>query len=121
MAVALVTTRLKASAATVAIGLGLALLPLAQRVAAQDAAPAGDPVKGKAVFESAVCGACHVLADADATGELGPSLDGNPNLTFEFVHGRIANGEGAMPPYAGQLSEADIDDVTAYVLKAAAK
>ncbi|MBB5984441.1 c-type cytochrome [Sphingobium lignivorans] len=106
----------------------LALAPLGQLLAQheghgghQQAAPAGNAEKGKAVFENAACGACHVLAAAEATGEIGPSLDGNANLTHAFVLSRVRDGQGAMPPYAGQLSDEDIENVTAYVLSAAAK
>ncbi len=103
-----------------AVALTLALSPVAQLLA-QEAAPAGDPAKGKLVFESATCGACHALAAADATGPIGPSLDKNPNLTAAFVKQRVADGAGAMPPFSGQLSEQEIEDVTAYVVSAAAK
>lgn len=103
-----------------AVAFALALAPVAQ-LFAQEAAPAGDPAKGKEVFESATCGACHVLAAADATGPIGPSLDNNPNLTAAFVKQRVADGAGAMPPYSGQLSDKEIEDVTAYVVSAAAK
>ena len=103
-----------------AIALLLAVLPLAQ-IAAQDGAGAGDVANGKQVFESAVCGACHILADADASGPLGPSLDGNANLTHAFVVDRVANGAGAMPGYSAQLSDQEIDDVAAYIMSVAQK
>ena len=102
-----------------AFALTFAAIPFAQ-LSAQDAA-AGDPVAGKAVFDSSVCGACHTLAAADASGPIGPSLDNNPKLTQAFVVGVVTNGAGAMPAYQGQLSEKEINDVAAYVLSAAAK
>ncbi len=101
------------------------MMALAPVVAQQAAAPApgakGNVEKGKAVFESAVCSACHALEAAGAMGEVGPSLDHNANLTHDLIVSRVAKGQGAMPPYGGQLSEADIEDVTAYVLSVAAK
>lgn len=103
-----------------AVAFALAIAPVAQ-LFAQEAAPAADLANGKQVFESATCGACHVLAAADATGPIGPSLDHNANLTPAFVKQRIADGAGAMPPFSGQLSEQEIEDVTAYVVSAAAK
>ena len=103
------------------IAVMLAALPLAQINAQDGAAAAGDLANGKLVFENSVCGACHVLAAADATGPIGPSLDNNANLTHAFIADRVANGAGAMPPYAAQLSEKDINDVAAYILSAAAK
>lgn|GEM_PF-4215512 len=102
------------------VAVALAAFPLAQ-IYAQDGQAAGDPANGKQVFDSAVCGACHVMAAADASGPIGPSLDNNPNLTRAFVVERVANGAGAMPPYLGQLSEAEINDVAAYIMSAAAK
>ena len=32
-----------------------------------------------------------------------------------LVVARVTNGKGAMPPFKGQLSETQIDDVAAYV------
>lgn len=103
-----------------AVAFTLAVAPVAQLMA-QEAAPAGDPAKGKQVFESAGCGACHALAAADATGPIGPSLDKNANINTAFVKQRVAEGAGAMPPFSGQLTDQDIADVTAYVVSAAAK
>lgn len=77
---------------------------------------AGDPVAGKEVFASAGCAGCHTLADAGATGTVGPSLDESkpaPELVVELV----TNGRGAMPAFS-QLSEQEIADVAAYVAQA---
>jgi mono/diheme cytochrome c family protein len=108
-----------------ALAVGLAMAPLGQLLAQAAAAPApaaaGNAEKGKALFENSSCGACHVLSAAGASGEIGPSLDKNALLTHDLLVSRMKNGQGAMPAYAGQLSDADIEDVTAYVLSAAAK
>ena len=101
-----------------ALGFGLAMAPLGGALADQ---AAGDPVKGKAVFASAMCGGCHTLADAGATGPVGPSLDGDSNLTHELVVSRVANGLASMPPFGDQLSQQEIADVAAYVMQAAKK
>jgi mono/diheme cytochrome c family protein len=37
--------------------------------------PGGNPTAGKAVFESAGCGACHTFAAAGSKGAVGPDLD----------------------------------------------
>ncbi len=77
-------------------------------------APAGDVGAGKTVFESAGCATCHVLADAGASGTVGPDLDASqppPELVVE----RVTNGQGAMPSFADQLSDEEIMDVAAYV------
>jgi cytochrome c6 len=77
--------------------------------------PAGDPVAGKEVFlGEAACGSCHTLADAGATGTIGPNLDESmppPELVVE----RVTNGSGIMPSFADSLSEEQIQDVAAYV------
>ncbi len=84
-------------------------------------AAAGDPANGKELFASNGCGGCHVLADAGGAGEVGPSLDGNANLTEALVTARVTNGQGAMPAFGDQLDEEEIADITAYVLESAAK
>lgn len=107
-----------------ALALGLAMTPLGQLLAqasAPAAAPAGSAEKGKALFENSSCGSCHALAAAGAAGEIGPSLDKNTQLTHDLLVSRVKNGQGAMPAYGGQLSDADVEDVAAYVLSAAAK
>lgn len=74
----------------------------------------GDAAAGAEVFASAGCGACHTLADAGTSGTVGPNLDElkpDEATVVEFV----TNGRGAMPPFAGQLSEQQIADVAAYV------
>jgi mono/diheme cytochrome c family protein len=77
-------------------------------------APSGDAAAGKQVFESAGCVACHTLADAGATGTVGPNLDqAKPPATLVVT--RVTNGKGPMPPFKGQLSEKQIEDVAAYV------
>ena len=110
--------------------LGMAIAPvIAQQTTAPAAAAApapaptakGDAAKGKAVFDAASCSACHALEAAGAMGEVGPSLDHNAKLTHDLIVARVGKGQGDMPPYAGQLSEADIENVAAYVLSAAAK
>jgi catechol 2,3-dioxygenase-like lactoylglutathione lyase family enzyme len=77
--------------------------------------------KGKELFATFRCGDCHVLADAGATGLVGPALDGNPNLSEALVLNRITYGQGAMLPYEGQLAEEDIAAIAAYIMRAAAK
>jgi cytochrome c553 len=74
----------------------------------------GDAAAGKEVFESAGCASCHTLADAGASGTVGPNLDeAKPPATL--VVERVTNGAGVMPPFKDQLSEKQIADVAAYV------
>jgi mono/diheme cytochrome c family protein len=77
----------------------------------------GDPAAGKAVFGSAGCSGCHTLADAGANGNVGPNLDqAKPSLSLAVE--RVTKGAGAMPSFKGQLSDKQIANVTAYVVKA---
>jgi cytochrome c6 len=79
----------------------------------------GDPIAGKEVFLSAGgCGSCHTLADAGATGTVGPNLDA-ASPSFELAVERVTNGSGVMPPFKDTLSEQQIQDVAAYVSSAA--
>jgi mono/diheme cytochrome c family protein len=81
-------------------------------------APAGDATAGKQVFETAGCTSCHTLADAGATGTVGPNLD-DAKPPASLVVDRVTNGKGVMPSFKGQLSEQQIQDVAAYVSSAA--
>ena len=70
------------------------------------------------MFASAGCVTCHTLADAGATGTVGPNLD-EAKPSAELVVERVTNGMGAMPSFADQLSEEQITEVAAYVSAAA--
>jgi uncharacterized membrane protein len=78
------------------------------------ATSAGDAAAGKAVFATAGCSGCHTLADAGATGQVGPNLDA-AKPTASLVAERVTNGQGVMPSFAGKLSSTQIADVAAYV------
>ena len=128
---------MSASKVTRASGLGFAALAMAaafavgQPSAAQDAAPAvAKPAaddaaakvdKGRTLFANYGCGSCHSLGDAGATGHVGPSFDGDQNLTVPFVVDRVSHGQGAMPAFAGQLSPEEIDDLATYVTSVAGR
>ncbi|MEZ5100370.1 MAG: c-type cytochrome [Thermoleophilia bacterium] len=86
-----------------------------------DAAPGGDAeaaAAGKELFASAGCGSCHTLAAAGASGAVGPNLD-ETKPAPELVVDRVTNGKGAMPPFSGQLSAEEIDQIAAFVSSAA--
>ncbi len=77
----------------------------------------GDPTAGKTIFKTGPCAGCHTLADAGTTGTVGPNLDqAKPPLSR--VIDRLLHGAGAMPSFKGQLSDKQIADVAAYVVKA---
>ena len=86
--------------------------------AAGVAPPPGAVAEGRQVFASAGCGACHTLADAGASGTVGPDLDA-AQPSADLVAERVTNGQGAMPSFAGRLSGDEIAAVAAYVSAAA--
>ena len=63
-----------------------------------------------ALFDSSGCAGCHTLSVADASGAVGPSLE-TTSLTKAEIEARIRSGGGAMPPYEGQLSDAEISSL----------
>jgi mono/diheme cytochrome c family protein len=123
--------------AGVGVVAGLAVLggvSLAQSTSAQNApdksaagtSAAGAPSaavldKGRQIFTDYGCAQCHSLGDAGATGHVGPSLDGNPNITLDFVKQRVTDGQGMMPSFASQLSPDEITAVSSYIAKVATK
>ena len=60
------------------------------------------------------CGGCHTLADAGASGAVGPNLDESKPDT-ELVVTRVTKGQGACPPFGEQLTPQQIADVAAYI------
>jgi mono/diheme cytochrome c family protein len=77
-------------------------------------APQGDAAAGKPVFASAGCGSCHTLKAASSTGTIGPNLDQLKPELAAIVH-QVENGGGPMPAFKGQLSDKQIQDVSAFV------
>ena len=74
---------------------------------------AGDATAGKEVFASN-CVSCHTLADAGATGTVGPNLD-ERKPSADHVVERVTDGQGVMPSFKDSLTEQQIQDVAAYV------
>ena len=82
--------------------------------------PSATSNTGAAVFADAGCGGCHALSAADSTGTAGPSLDAlKPNA--ERVERQVVSGGRGMPAFGGQLTDEEIDAVSAYVAESAAK
>lgn len=98
-----------------AICAALAAAPLAIHAAGK-----GDAAKGKAVFEQ--CAVCH---NADSTEKkMGPGLKGLFKLdklvngkkpTEANVRAKIDEGGNGMPAYKDMLSDAEHDDLIAYL------
>ena len=81
--------------------------------------PAGSDPVGKEIFVgTAGCASCHTLADAGATGTIGPNLDAT-KPSVELAVERVTNGFGGMPSFADTLSEEQIQEVATYVSAAA--
>jgi cytochrome c6 len=99
-----------AAAAFVAIAVAV------DRSSDTSAAPtdAATVARGKQVFVTAGCGACHTLSDAGSTAVVGPDLDA-AEPSAALVEQRVRNGQGVMPAFAGTLSDEQIDAVAAYV------
>lgn len=77
--------------------------------------PAGASAsRGATVFAKAVCGSCHTLKAAAATGQVGPNLD-NLLPTFAQVKAQVEQGGGVMPSFRGTLTPQQILDVSAFV------
>ena len=75
----------------------------------------GDAAAGKAIFTSSGCASCHTLADAGATGSVGPNLD-DVKPSYELAVTRVTEGKSPMPAFAGQLTDQQIADVSQYVV-----
>ncbi len=60
------------------------------------------------------CAMCHMLADAESSGVIGPNLN---ELKPEkmLIIGVVTYGIGVMPPFDGVLSSEEIEAVAHYV------
>ena len=88
--------------------------------AEEEGGEGGGAEEGKEVFAAAGCGSCHTLADAGASGTIGPNLD-ESQPSKDLAVERVTNGQGVMPPFRDQLTEAQIDAVAEYVSTAAGR
>jgi len=104
------------AAAAAVVAIAVAIKPSGENASATP----GDISAGKAVFTSAGCTGCHTLADAGATGTVGPNLDA-AKPSDALVVERVTNGEGAMPSFRAKLGETQIQEVAAYVSSVAGK
>src|SRR3954451_21468593 len=93
-------------------------LPKAETVPVVPAAKLkGIAAAGKPIFLKSGCNACHTLADAHATGTVGPNLD-QAHPTYQLATARVTLGKSPMPAFKGQLTDQQIANVAAYVVKA---
>jgi mono/diheme cytochrome c family protein len=77
-----------------------------------------DNESGRAIFTEVAqpsCTICHTLADAGASGSIGPNLDGlRPNR--DQVIRAVTSGVGVMPAFEESLTESQIQAVADYVV-----
>ena len=70
--------------------------------------------------ETAGCAACHTLANAETSSQIGPNLD---QIKPEFM--RVLNivslGRGVMPAFENILTDKEIESVSYYVFKSTNK
>ena len=77
------------------------------------------PTDGKSIFQ-ANCAACHTLADAGTSGNVGPNLDqATPPKSLVIM--MVTNGQGVMHSFKGTLDNAQINAVADYVSSVAGK
>lgn len=84
---------------------------------------AGDAASGSKIF-SANCAACHaggrnVINAAKTLNK--DALEKYEMNSIEAITYQVNNGKNAMPAFKDRLSDAQIDDVAAYVLSQAEK
>ena len=95
------------------------------------AAGLSEATTGEQIFTAGGCAGCHALAKANATGNIGPSLDdlaaaagdgGSPeDFVIESVldpDAEVAEGfqPGVMPSYEGRLNEEQLQALAEYLL-----
>ena len=80
----------------------------------QQVVDSGQPAAGREVFGQN-CASCH---GGDGGGGTGPKLAGERAYTdAEVVVSQIREGGGGMPAFGDQLSEQELADVSAFVVK----
>jgi mono/diheme cytochrome c family protein len=91
--------------------------------------PTGDPAAGKQIFTTTAqppCASCHTLAEANASGTVGPDLDQVlKGKDAAFIHESIVNPDaeiasgftaGVMPAvYGEQLDDQQLADLVAFL------
>lgn len=78
------------------------------------AAPAGDPVKGKAHFDRVGCWQCH--GREGQGGREGPRIAAPVPMAYAALAGFVRTTSGDMPPYTEKvLSNQELTDIYAYL------
>jgi mono/diheme cytochrome c family protein len=118
--------RIVAALSWVAAGVLVLMLLIGPQVIAEDKSkPSGEAAgsapyasgedgrDGKAVFTES-CGSCHALQAAGTNGQVGPALDGT-SLGTADIEAIVRDGSSGMPAFEGDLSDAEISAVAAFV------
>ncbi|MGE3842526.1 MAG: c-type cytochrome [Vicinamibacterales bacterium] len=101
-----------------ALLVALTLLPLPLAIALQaqtpPAAPAGDPVKGKVLWQRTEHIECHDCHGNNGEGGFGPDLAGRALTRAQFIHA-VRKPWGVMPAYPeSQISDQELMDIAAF-------
>jgi uncharacterized membrane protein len=75
---------------------------------------------GAQLFATVGCSDCHTLAAADASGTVGPNLDGAAPTEAEVIR-VVTNGSGVMPAFRSELSDGEISALAAFVSESAGR
>jgi mono/diheme cytochrome c family protein len=73
--------------------------------------------KGRRVFISARCGACHTVASAHTHGQVGPDFDTSEQLGRDQIRTELEYGDGVMPSYQHRLTARQRDAVTEFIFQ----
>ncbi|MDH4345825.1 MAG: c-type cytochrome [Thermoleophilia bacterium] len=77
--------------------------------------PPTDPMaEGKRLFMTVGCAGCHALADAGASGSVGPNLD-EARPSKDRVVAQVSNGGITMPSFSRRLTRDQIEAIATYV------
>lgn len=74
--------------------------------------------EGRRLFLAQRCGDCHALATVGARGGSGPDFDTSERLTRAQLRAALLEGANGMPSYAGRLTPAQLDAVSAFLFAA---
>jgi len=89
-------------------------LALALRAQAPPAAPAGDPARGKILWQQTEHVECHDCHGNNGDGGFGPDLAGRNLTRAQFIHA-VRKPWGVMPAYPeSQISDQELIDIAAF-------
>ena len=76
--------------------------------------PTDPTAEGKRLFMTVGCAGCHTLADAGASGSVGPNLD-EARPSKDRVVAQVSNGGITMPSFSRRLTRDQIEAIATYV------